>query len=96
MSLACGSLAGLVSSTATFPLDLVRRRMQLQGQGGSRVVYSSFGQALRSIVATEGVRGLYAGILPEYAKVCVCVWWRRVVHWKGCGGWDAGAGKHGG
>lgn len=35
MSLACGSAAGLVSSTATFPLDLVRRRLQLHGQGGS-------------------------------------------------------------
>lgn len=69
MSLACGSLAGLVSSTATFPLDLVRRRMQLQGQGGTRVVYRSFGSALRSIAAKEGVRGLYAGILPEYYKV---------------------------
>ena len=31
MSLACGSVAGLVSSTATFPLDLVRRRLQVQG-----------------------------------------------------------------
>jgi Mitochondrial carrier protein len=29
MSLLCGSFAGLVSSTATFPLDLARRRMQV-------------------------------------------------------------------
>ena len=28
MSLLCGSFAGLISSTATFPLDLARRRMQ--------------------------------------------------------------------
>lgn len=69
MSLACGSIAGLVSSSVTFPLDLVRRRMQLQGQGGTAVVYSSFGHALRSIAAREGVRGLYSGILPEYYKV---------------------------
>lgn len=32
MSLLCGSFAGLVSSTATFPLDLARRRLQLEGQ----------------------------------------------------------------
>ena len=32
MSLLCGSTAGLVSSTATFPLDLARRRLQLEGQ----------------------------------------------------------------
>ena len=35
VSLGCGSLAGLCSSTVTFPLDLVRRRMQLRGAGGS-------------------------------------------------------------
>lgn len=34
MSLVCGAAAGLISSTATFPLDLVRRRMQLAGGGG--------------------------------------------------------------
>ena len=34
-SLVCGSLAGLVSSTLTFPLDLVRRRLQLEGQAGA-------------------------------------------------------------
>ncbi|CAB4283301.1 unnamed protein product [Prunus armeniaca] len=31
VSLACGSLSGIASSTATFPLDVVRRRMQLEG-----------------------------------------------------------------
>jgi solute carrier family 25 phosphate transporter 23/24/25/41 len=35
MSLACGSAAGLISSTATFPLDLVRRRLQMRGWGGA-------------------------------------------------------------
>jgi solute carrier family 25 phosphate transporter 23/24/25/41 len=69
MSLACGSAAGLVSSTATFPLDLVRRRLQLQGQGGAPPVYPSYAAAFRTIAATEGLRGLYSGILPEYYKV---------------------------
>jgi solute carrier family 25 phosphate transporter 23/24/25/41 len=69
MSLACGSAAGLVSSTATFPLDLVRRRLQIQGQGGTARVYASYAQAFRTIVEREGARGLYAGILPEYYKV---------------------------
>jgi len=69
MSLACGSVAGLLSSTLTFPLDLVRRRLQLQGQAGSRRVYPSYLGAFKDIVRTEGVGGLYAGILPEYYKV---------------------------
>ena len=69
MSLTCGSAAGLVSSTATFPLDLVRRRLQLQGQSRSSKVYGSYIGAFRDIVTTEGWKGLYSGILPEYYKV---------------------------
>ncbi|CAI9297613.1 unnamed protein product [Lactuca saligna] len=70
VSLACGSLSGIASSTATFPLDLVRRRKQLEGVGGRARVYNTgllgtFGHIIR----TEGFRGLYRGILPEYYKV---------------------------
>ncbi|CAJ1949349.1 unnamed protein product [Sphenostylis stenocarpa] len=70
VGLACGSLSGIASSTATFPLDLVRRRMQLEGAGGRARVYNTglFG-AFGHIIQTEGVRGLYRGILPEYYKV---------------------------
>ncbi|KAJ7964586.1 Mitochondrial substrate carrier family protein [Quillaja saponaria] len=70
VSLACGSLSGIVSSTSTFPLDLVRRRKQLEGAGGRARVYTTglFG-IFRHIIWTEGVRGLYRGILPEYYKV---------------------------
>jgi len=60
MSLACGSIAGLISSTATFPLDLVRRRLQLQGQAGTQRVYGSYLGAFKSIVRAEGIRGLYS------------------------------------
>ncbi|KAK7339731.1 hypothetical protein VNO77_20413 [Canavalia gladiata] len=70
VSLACGSLSGIASSTATFPLDLVRRRMQLEGVGGRARVYNTslFG-TFGHIVRNEGARGLYRGILPEYYKV---------------------------
>jgi solute carrier family 25 phosphate transporter 23/24/25/41 len=70
VSLGCGSLSGIVSSTATFPLDLVRRRMQLEGAGGRARVYTTglFG-TFKHIFKTEGMRGLYRGIIPEYYKV---------------------------
>ncbi|KAL3536446.1 hypothetical protein ACH5RR_004907 [Cinchona calisaya] len=70
VSLACGSLSGIASSTATFPLDLVRRRMQLEGVGGRARVYNTglFG-TIGHIVRTEGLHGLYRGIMPEYYKV---------------------------
>ncbi|CAH2058870.1 unnamed protein product [Thlaspi arvense] len=70
MSLACGSLAGIVSSTATFPLDLVRRRMQVEGVGGrARVYKTGLLGTFKHIFKSEGIRGLYRGLLPEYYKV---------------------------
>ncbi|KAK4790672.1 hypothetical protein SAY86_017976 [Trapa natans] len=70
VSLACGSLSGIASSTGTFPLDLVRRRKQLEGAGGrARVYKTGLVGTFRHIVQNEGFRGLYRGILPEYYKV---------------------------
>ncbi|CAI5952143.1 unnamed protein product [Closterium sp. NIES-65] len=70
VSLGCGSLAGICSSSATFPLDLVRRRMQLEGAGGRQPSQRrTIPQMLAHVVRTEGWRALYRGIVPEYAKV---------------------------
>ncbi|KAA0050390.1 mitochondrial substrate carrier family protein B isoform X1 [Cucumis melo var. makuwa] len=70
VSLTCGSLSGIASSTATFPLDLVRRRKQLEGAGGRARVYTTgLVGVFRHILRTEGFRGFYRGILPEYYKV---------------------------
>ncbi|KAH7287143.1 hypothetical protein KP509_32G040000 [Ceratopteris richardii] len=69
-SLAFGSIAGIASSTATFPLDLVRRRIQMKGAGGRTSIYEM--GILRTFVhiwKAEGWRGFYRGILPEYLKV---------------------------
>ncbi|KAH6762045.1 Mitochondrial substrate carrier family protein [Perilla frutescens var. hirtella] len=70
VSLACGSLSGIASSTVTFPLDLVRRRMQLEGAAGRARVYNTglFG-TFKHILRSEGFRGVYRGIMPEYYKV---------------------------
>jgi hypothetical protein len=55
---------------ATFPIDLVRRRMQLEGAGGKARVYTSgLVGTFRHIIKTEGWFGLYRGIIPEYYKV---------------------------
>lgn len=48
----------------------MRRRIQLEGAAGrariyNRGLFATFGQ----IVESEGLRGLYRGILPEYFKV---------------------------
>ncbi|KFK36685.1 hypothetical protein AALP_AA4G156200 [Arabis alpina] len=70
VSLGSGGVAGIASSTATFPLDLVRRRMQVEGAGGRARVYNTgLLGTFKHIFKTESIRGLYRGILPEYYKV---------------------------
>eukprot|EP00899_Mesostigma_viride_P024291 jgi/Mesvir1/5046/Mv02247-RA.1 len=70
VSLTCGSVAGIISSSATFPLDLVRRRMQLEGAAGAAAKYKGGMLSIfLFILKQDGVRGLYRGIITEYSKV---------------------------
>jgi len=68
-SLACGGVAGATAQTITYPIDLLRRRMQLQGVGGTQALYSGPIDAAIKIVKKEGVVGLYRGMIPCYLKV---------------------------
>lgn len=71
--LLCGGLAGAVSQTVTYPLDVVRRRMQMKGISGDLFAYSSTGNAFTVIVKDEGIHGLYKGMWPNLLKVAPLV-----------------------
>lgn len=43
------------------PLDLVKNRMQLSGEGGKQKQYRNTFHALSTILKNEGVRGIYTG-----------------------------------
>eukprot|EP00466_Bigelowiella_natans_P014881 jgi/Bigna1/126166/aug1.2_g874 len=45
-----------------YPGDTMRRRMQVDGIDGAKKVYRNFFHCFQSILATEGVMGLYRGI----------------------------------
>ncbi|PKI58347.1 hypothetical protein CRG98_021285, partial [Punica granatum] len=66
--LSCGALAGLFGQTFTYPLDVVRRQMQVENvmHGNSR--YNSTMEALTSIVRNQGWRQLYAGLSINYIR----------------------------
>ena len=67
-----GAFGGVISSLIIFPLDVVRRRMQVIGSAqSSGTVQSnvSAGSLLVGIVKKEGAKGLYRGIIPELLKV---------------------------
>lgn len=68
-SLWMGAASGTVAATATYPLDLLRRRMQMRGELGGDKVYNGFYDACRKIFVKEGIRGFFRGLIPCYLKV---------------------------
>ncbi|KAE8294342.1 Mitochondrial coenzyme A transporter SLC25A42 Solute carrier family 25 member 42 [Larimichthys crocea] len=70
--LAFGACAGLIGQSASYPLDVVRRRMQTAGVTGSS--YVTILGTMREIVTHEGVvRGLYKGLSMNWVKGPVAV-----------------------
>lgn len=61
-----GAFAGAVAQTACHPLDVVRKRLQLQGIGGRPFQYKSMFDATRNILKKEGPGALYRGLQPMY------------------------------
>jgi solute carrier family 25 protein 16 len=59
--LMCGSSAGLVSQTISFPFDVVRHRMQSNGLNGAPEKYSGTFDCFRQMFKTEGPRSFYRG-----------------------------------
>ena len=80
-ALSSGAIGGLTSSILIFPMDVLRRRMQVVGILASQTkegLASSVSTAasndsvvtmFKKILRTEGARGFYRGILPELLKV---------------------------
>ncbi|KOM42152.1 hypothetical protein LR48_Vigan04g235000 [Vigna angularis] len=70
MRLSCGALAGLFGQTLTYPLDVVKRQMQvgsLQNATHENVRYKNTIDGLRTIVRNQGWRQLFHGIVPSAA-----------------------------
>lgn len=66
--LACGSFSGLVAQTVTYPLSLVRTRLQAQGMPGTPQLFSGTWDCMRKTFTHEGTSGLFKGIVPNYLK----------------------------
>lgn len=63
VSMACGAMAGLLASTATFPLEVVRRRMMNGAKMSPNVLV-----AMQAIARDEGWSALYRGLLISCIK----------------------------
>ncbi|XP_058724852.1 adenine nucleotide transporter BT1, chloroplastic/mitochondrial-like [Vicia villosa] len=67
-TLLIGSAAGAISSSATFPLEVARKQMQVGALSG-RQVYKNVIHALACILEKEGIQGLYRGLGPSCMKL---------------------------
>ncbi|KAJ5178945.1 Mitochondrial carrier protein [Penicillium capsulatum] len=67
--LLAGAISGAVAQTCTYPFDVLRRRFQINTMSGMGYQYTSIWDAVRVIVAEEGLRGLFKGIGPNLLKV---------------------------
>ena len=64
-----GAAAGAAAQTTVFPIEMVQRRLQLQGMAGQEVLYKNMVDAFVKICKKEGLPALYAGLLPNYLKL---------------------------
>lgn len=81
--LLCGALSGVISKTGVYPLDMVRKRLQIQGSEQQKINASVFSpqsakaveavpttvwKCMVHIVRREGYLALYKGLLPGLLK----------------------------
>lgn len=80
--LLCGALSGVISKTGVYPLDMVRKRLQIQGSEQQKINASVFSpqsaktealpttvwRCMVHIAHREGYLALYKGLLPGLLK----------------------------
>ncbi|XP_023569936.1 mitochondrial thiamine pyrophosphate carrier isoform X2 [Octodon degus] len=76
-NLLCGSGAGLISKTLTYPLDLFKKRLQV---GGFEHARAAFGQVrsyrglldcTKQVLHEEGTHGFFKGLSPSLLKAAL-------------------------
>ncbi|KAF0032628.1 hypothetical protein F2P81_014918 [Scophthalmus maximus] len=76
-SLVCGSGAGIISKTLTYPFDLFKKRLQVGGFEAARVhfgqvrSYRGLVDCMVQIAKEEGVRGFFKGLSPSLVKAAL-------------------------
>ncbi|KNH08273.1 mitochondrial carrier protein [Perkinsela sp. CCAP 1560/4] len=79
-------MAGITSVSCTLPLDVIRRRMMMDGAGGTTKIYSNMIQCGMHLVRTTGFGTLYRGFKVELARVVpqVCLSWYLIESLREC------------
>jgi solute carrier family 25 (mitochondrial uncoupling protein), member 27 len=60
--------SSMLAEACTFPIDITKTRLQLQGQADFTGTKMGFRAMFLNIVQKEGIKGLYAGVTPAVAR----------------------------
>jgi hypothetical protein len=82
LTVICGACSGALATLATFPMDTIRRRMQIQNLHLAPHERLSAYQHVHTMVTKEGFKSLYRGLTPELLKVIPMVGTLFVVYEK--------------
>jgi hypothetical protein len=69
LTLFCGAASGTLATLATFPMDTIRRRMQIQNLHLPKEERLTARSHIYRMVTQEGATSLYRGLTPELLKV---------------------------
>ncbi|KOC71194.1 Solute carrier family 25 member 42 [Habropoda laboriosa] len=70
-SLICGAIAGMIAQTSSYPLDIVRRRMQTSAVKGQH--YHTIGSTIMKVYKEEGIMAFYKGLSMNWVKGPIAV-----------------------
>ncbi|XP_076245421.1 dephosphocoenzyme A carrier isoform X1 [Calliopsis andreniformis] len=70
-SLICGGIAGMVAQTSSYPLDIVRRRMQTSAIKGQH--YHTISSTIVKVYREEGIMAFYKGLSMNWVKGPIAV-----------------------
>ncbi|XP_029456402.1 mitochondrial thiamine pyrophosphate carrier isoform X2 [Rhinatrema bivittatum] len=76
-NLVCGSCAGVISKTMTYPFDLFKKRLQVGGFERARMAfgqvrtYNGLLDCVVQIVRDEGPKGFFKGLSPSLVKAAL-------------------------
>jgi hypothetical protein len=69
LTILCGAASGCLATGITFPMDTIRRRMQIQNLHIEPEHRMSSVQQFTQLVRHEGLGSVYRGLTPEMMKV---------------------------
>ena len=66
--LGCGAVSSSLAQLATYPLALAKTRLQASGMPGFHTRYEGLAGCLMDTFQSDGIKGLYRGIVPNLLK----------------------------